>query len=562
LLDIGIHSGDLVKRLLQSSFAVVMVSALVSVLMSCAVSTPQGGTSGAGTSQTGDLDLVNRALAAMGGVDAMRALRSASIKGTVKHWEPEQSHIPGGEMRFAAESSFDMTLDFGNQRARTDWDKKFAYPAPRNFRYTEVVTPDAGFVLGIDSNGRNAQSLQMKPPAHTMSGVRLAASQRELRRSSPALLLEMRGNPSRVQRMSNVAVGNMSYPALSYNAGTYTFIVMFDSQSGLPARVRTLDFDNIWGDVNFDLVLADWQPLGNVRVAASQRYELNGRTVADIRLTQLTANPTLNPAGLSIPDNLRATAARPAVANVPYQWVIRRQFIGTYLDSDNTSYDTLANSGGLRLNELAPGVQHVVGGSHNALVVDMRDYLIVFDAPVSDWQSNWTIGAAQARYGAKQVRYLVLTHHHMDHAGGLRRYLAQGATLVVGRGTTAHYRRVLAAPATRNPDLAPYDFSKVNIIEVADKYVMNDGRREVSAHYTENPHVEGMLIGYVADARIGFVVDIWSPGAAPLPNQISSPLAAVVNATRRAGISPLRYAGGHGSTGEYAPLAGLAAQKP
>ncbi len=547
------------KRLLHVSFVV----ALVSVLGSCAVSTPGSDTAGGkgGAQQSADIELVNRALTSLGGVEAVRALRSASLKGTVKHWEPEQSHVPGGEMRFAAESSFDLTLDFANQRARTDWEKKFAYPAPRMFKYTEVVTPEAGYVIGIDSNGRNAQSLQMKPPAHTMSGVRLTASQRELRRMSPALLLEMRGNPSRVQRVANITAGNVSYPALSYNAGLYTFIVMFDAQTGLPARVRTLDFDNMWGDVNFDLVLSDWKPLGDVRIAASQRYELNGRTVADVRLTQVVANPALNPAGMAIPENMRVTAARPATANVPYQWVIRRQFIGTYLDSDNASYDTLAANAGLRLHELAPGVQHVVGGSHNALVVDMRDHLIVFDAPVSDWQSNWTIAAAQARYGAKQIRYLVLTHHHMDHAGGLRRYLAQGATLVVGRGTAAHYRRLLAAPATRNPDLAAYNFAKTEIIEVADRYVMNDGRREVSAHIAENPHVEGMLIGYVADARIGFVVDIWSPRAASLPNQITTPLAALVNATRRAGISPLRYAGGHGSTGEYAPLAGLAAPR-
>ena len=210
-------------------------------------------------------------------------------------------------------------------------------------------------------------------------------------------------------------------------------------------------------------------------------------------------------------------------------------------------------------------MNHVVGGSHNSLIVEMRDHLIAFDAPVNDWQSNWTIRTAQAKYGNKPVRYLVLTHHHMDHAGGLRAYLAQGATLVVGRGAAAHYRRVLAAPATRNPDLAPRDYAKVNIVEVSDKYAMSDGqpdgRREVSAHLTENPHVDAMLIGYVADARIGFVTDIWSPGAAPLPKEISTPLAAIVNAARRAGIQPLRFAGGHGSTSDYAPLAGLAGQK-
>ncbi len=504
-----------------------------------------------------ELDPVSRAVAAMGGVDALRALRSASIRGTAKHWEPEQSLVPGGEARFAAESSFELTLDFIGQRARTDWVKRFAYPAPRTFNYAELVTPEAGYVAGVDSNSRTVRSRAAHPPAHTMSGLRLAAAQRELRRSSPTLLLEMHNHPARVQRLPNVVVDTVTYPALSYNAGSYAFIVMFDPQSGLPARVRSLDYDSLLGNVNYDLVLSDWKALGGARVAASQRYELNGRLVAHIQLTQLTANPALNPAGMTVPESARAAAAKPAAGHVPYQWVIRRQFIGTYLDSDNPSHDTLGGKG-LRLHELAPGVQQVVGGTHNSLIVEMRDHLIVFDAPVSDGQSNWTLRAATTRFGAKPIRYLVLTHHHMDHAGGLRAYLSRRATLVVGRGAAEHYRRVLAAPATRNPDLAPVDLSQVRIIEVQDRYVMTDGKRQVSAHVVENPHADGMLIGYVADARIGFVTDIWSPGAAPLPRQITPPLEALVNAVRRAGISPLRFAGGHGSSAEYAPLAGLA----
>ena len=541
----------------------LLLLSLTLALVSCAGPSTTRSSSGSTVPLSRDQELVERALRALGGADALRGLRGASIKGTVKQWEPEQSHAPGGEARFAAEATFDTTHDFVNNVSRTDWVKKFAYPAPRTFTYTEVVTPDAGAVIGIDSNGRTRASLANKPPMHAMSGLRLATTQRELRRASPALLLEMHNNPGRVMRRGNVEIGGVTYPALSYSAGAHNFVVLFDPATGLPARVRTLDFDNIWGDVDFDLVLSDWQPIGTgggARLAMSQRYELNGRTVADMRITQVTPNPAINPAGMAIPANLRAAASRPAVGNIPYQWVIRRQFIGTYLDSEHPSFDAQVTQT-LRMQELAPGVQHIVGGSHNALVVEMRDHLIVFDAPVNDWQSNWTIRTAQARYANKPVRYLVLTHHHMDHAGGLRAYLAQGATLVVGRGATAHYRKVLASPATRNPDVAPRDYSKVNIIEVSDRYTMSDGKREVSAHLTENPHVEGMLIGYVADARLGFVTDIWSPGAAPLPDQINSPLAAVVNAARRAGIQPLRFAGGHGSTGDYAPLAGLAGHR-
>ena len=154
----------------------------------------------------------------------------------------------------------------------------------------------------------------------------------------------------------------------------------------------------------------------------------------------------------------------------------------------------------------------------------------------------------------------MLTHHHMDHSGGMRAILAQGATLVVGQGAAAHYRKVLAAPFTRNPDLSSRDLSRVQIVEVNGKHVKSDGKREVSAHVTDNPHVKAMLIGYVADARLGFVTDIWSPGRDPLPGKINSPLLAVYKATRQAGIQPLRFAGGHGSAGDYAPLAKLAGE--
>jgi glyoxylase-like metal-dependent hydrolase (beta-lactamase superfamily II) len=202
-------------------------------------------------------------------------------------------------------------------------------------------------------------------------------------------------------------------------------------------------------------------------------------------------------------------------------------------------------------------VQHVVGGTHNSLLVEMSDYLIAFDAPVTDWQSNWTLAAAKQKYPGKPIRYLVMTHHHMDHAGGIRGYVAQGAALVVGMGAADHYRRTLAASYTRNPDLQPRSLSGVTIIEVGDKHVFADGKREVSAHVLENPHAAAMLMGYVADARLAYVTDVYTPGP-PLPAKINPALAAVVNGVRKAGIQPLTFAGGHGSTAPYALLVALA----
>jgi glyoxylase-like metal-dependent hydrolase (beta-lactamase superfamily II) len=336
--------------------------------------------------------------------------------------------------------------------------------------------------------------------------------------------------------------------------------VAFDPKSGLPVRIRTLDYDNIWGDVTYDAVFSDWREFAGLHIPMNRKYELNGRVVQDVQLTDFQANPAIDPAKFSVPAELRADAAKPATGNVPYQWVIRRQFIGLYLDSDNTSFDSkVAQS--LRLNELAPGVFHVVGGSHNSLLVEMADHLVMVDAPVSDAQSLWVVNTARQRFPGKPIKWLVLTHHHMDHAGGMRGVLGEGAVLVVGQGAREHYRKVLAAPMTRNPDMKPMDFSAVQILEVPESHVMSDatGRQVIAYAMLDNPHAKGLLMAYVPSARLGFVTDVWSPGT-PMPDKPNAALISVVRTVTRAGIQPERFAGGHGSVAPYETLTKLTGQ--
>src|SRR3989441_275876 len=417
-------------------------------------------------------DLVNRAADGFGG-DTWASVKTVTIKGTVKQWEPEQSDVPGGEMRFANEASFEPALDRASRVGRTDLEKKFAYPAPRTYKFSEILTPDAGYVIGVDTTARNAQNLQMNPPAHAMSSLRLATAQREQGRGAiNSLVLAMRRNPDRVQAVPDIVVASRSYPAVAYE----NYIVAFDPQTGLPARVRTLDYDNVWGDVNYDLVYSDWRDVGGAgKIPFNRKYELNGRTVAEITYTDARVNQPIDSARLEIPAALRANAPKPATGSVPYQWV--------------------------------------------------------------------------------------LPHHHMDHTGGVRGLLAEGAILVVGQGAGAHFRRVLDAPATRNPDLRPRDFRGTPILEVPESHVMSDARgRQVIVYRIDNPHSKSYLIGYVPDAKLGYVTDLWSPGRDPLPAKITPPLASVVTGVKKHGIEPARFAGGHGSSADYMPLQKLAGE--
>ena len=131
---------------------------------------------------------------------------------------------------------------------------------------------------------------------------------------------------------------------------------------------------------------------------------------------------------------------------------------------------------------------------------------------------------------------------------------------MTGKGTAAHFKKVLAAPFTRNPDLASRDLSATPVIEVADRHVLSDGSREVQAYVIDaNPHAEGLMFGFVPHASLGFATDIWSPGAGQLPDKLNPALASLVAAVKKAGVTPAKFAGGHGSVADYAPLAALPA---
>ncbi len=505
--------------------------------------------------QSGPQDLMSRAVEALGGADKMSDVKTLWAKATVRQWEPEQSMVPGGEMRFACESTVEVVLDVGARAGRADWVRNFAYPFPRTYTFSEIVTPDAGYVAGIDALLRTKQSLESNPPAHTMSGLRLATVHREMRRSF--LLGEMVKNPDRISSAGDVTVGGGSYPAVEYRAPDQAFIVMFDRATGLPARVRTLDYDNIWGDVTYDLVFSDWltTPDGR-RVATTNKYELNGRTIMEVKIIDGKVNVPVPADRLTIPDPFKAGAPKPASGPVPYQWVIRRQFIGTYLDSDVPSYDTRATSG---LRARRAGARRSPHRRRHAPQPARRDARSPDRLRRSGERLALQLGA-QRREGevsgqAGEVSGpLAPPHGSRGRSPGVRR---AGATIVVGKGNGDHFRRVLAAPFTRNPDLAARDLSRTELVEVADKRVLTDGQREIHAYLMENPHANGFLLGYVPDARLGFIVDIWNPGAAPLPEKITPPLAALVAGVKKAGIQPLKFAGGHGSVADYAPLAAL-----
>jgi glyoxylase-like metal-dependent hydrolase (beta-lactamase superfamily II) len=487
---------------------------------------------------------------AMGG-EKLQQVTSIVTKGAMQQWDPGESYsVADLTMPNGGTSSFVKTWDQTKGFARIEWVRPGAGGGNRT--YTEIVMPDAGYVLGNDSNGApTKRTIGGDMPARTMSGIRLTATLRELERDH--IVFDMHDHPERVSDAPPQTIGGKTYPAVQFRADHGTFVVAFDPATKLPAVVGTRDFDQLMGDAYFDLTLSDWREVGGIKVPYRQIYTLNGLKIFDTTLTDVRVDAVFNsilPADtFAVPAALRGKAAPPApIAQAPYQWILRRLASGFFLDSDNLYTD---DGGVLSLTDVAPNVSMVTGSTHNTLIVATNTYLVAFDSPGDDVQSKIAIDLASKKYPGKPFRYLVLTHHHIDHSGGLRAYVAAGATLVVGKGDGEFFRKVLAAPQGLNVN-RPQGAVTPRVIEVSGKWSVNDGGREIDAFSLDNPHASGYLIPYVPDAKLGFVTDLWNPGP-PVMN-VNPNMVAVVRGVEKMGIKPERFVGGHGAVGNYADL--------
>jgi len=493
---------------------------------------------------------VGRAIEAMGGYK-LANIRAVTIKGLGRHFEPQQALRPDGDAIPSGASAFTTTIDLVNGKARTEWERDLTTPVARVYKYSEVVTPEAGYVNGIDSSGRTKQSRDSNPPQHTMSGQRLAVALRELQRSSPQMLIAMRADPHSLRMLPDEFAAGKRLTAVEYKTEVNRFVVLFDQASGLPARIRTIDTDQAWGDINFDLILSDWREISGAKFAFHQIYTSNERIVLHQTLSDVSLNPPLAKDLFDIPGAMRSGAQPPALHEVEYQWIFRRIMAGGLLDTNELGFDP--RMGGLRMEEIAPGIQQVVGGNPNNLVVEMKDYVVVFDAPNNETHTAATLAVVKAKYPNKPVKVLVLTHHHMDHANGARGFAVAGAKVIVGAGDGAYLRQMMTSPHNVRKDALAKKPRAVEVVEVADKMVLSDGKRAIELYRIANGHAEGMLIGYIPDVKLGYVTDLWAPGRDAEFGTARQ--RALIDAVDKAGIQPERFAGGHGAVASYPEFA-------
>src|SRR5439155_658584 len=80
---------------------------------------------------------------------------------------------------------------------------------------------------------------------------------------------------------------------------------------------------------------------------------------------------------------------------------------------------------GIRTEKIADGIWFLNMGAPQSVLVEFKDYLVVIEGGSGDDRTVATIAEAKRMFPAKPIKYLVNTHHHFDHSGGIRAYAAE-----------------------------------------------------------------------------------------------------------------------------------------
>jgi len=287
------------------------------------------------------------------------------------------------------------------------------------------------------------------------------------------------------------ALANKATAKKSGNATLVTFIALGKykvvgviSAENLVEKVETRLDNAVLGDMLVETTYGDYREFGGLKFPAKVAQKQGGHPVFDLTVTEAKANVALD---LSVPDTV--SQATPPSAQVTSE-------------------------------KLADGVWHLTGGTHHSVAVEFSDHVAVIEAPLNEDRSNAVIAEVKKLLPAKPIRYLINTHHHFDHSGGLRTYVAEGATIVTHQINKAFYETTFKSPHTLNPDRQWREKKKAKILAIGAKHVMSDSARTVELHLIQdNPHNTGIIMAWLPKEKLLVEVDVYSP----LPPNASPP---------------------------------------
>ncbi|HEV2863265.1 MAG TPA: MBL fold metallo-hydrolase [Pyrinomonadaceae bacterium] len=408
--------------------------------------------------------VLDAGIEALGGLDALRASQEVTLKVT-------------GTSR-ARNQSVDITTAY-DRTPLQEW--LYVDLANRRYIFEQRTEAPGGFVFG----GRNViegnQGFFVNSRDKTFAPINMANFNNIglIRRLPHLMLLALRDNgPATLRSLGEDTFDGRKHnviTAASTNGNQWT--LYFDAATNLLSKYELVVSDNLVGDTTREWVFNGYKTVGKVKVPSSRVTRQAGEVVEeatydDVQIgTKPDASAFAKPAGF---EELPQFTPAPT-----------------------------------RETKLAEGVYLFESGA-NSLVVEFADHVMVIEPYAGGRGPKPTINKIREMFPGKPVKYVVVTHFHDDHSGGLRSYIAEGASVVTTPANQKFFEKMASGHFTVAFDDQMTAKKKATFEFVRDgKRVFTDGKQTVEIYdIGPSPHAREMLIAYLPKEKLVFQGDL------------------------------------------------------
>lgn len=408
--------------------------------------------------------ILDRAVAAYGGLSELRAIENVTLR-----IEGETVHRNQSRRTFMSE--------------RTPYEASFIID-PKNTRYRQSQDGwyPGGFhwVNGFTINKSEGASWDMiRSTFGPIPNIPIANFRQRLRMIPHFIVLNAAERTSRLRFLGNTNFDGRPHSVVSYaNEDGLEISLYIDDKTGLLSKYETLGSDVFSGDVVNEFVFTGYRQENGKIVPTGRIDRRSGEMLNDFKMADVVFNATLTDENFKLPGGLKMLAPGPAAPQTPTKY------------TDN--------------------IYTVNAGGYNVLVVGFKDHVFLMEAPNGDATSRQAIAEVKKLFPGKPIKYIAVTHHHDDHAGGIRTYIAEGSTLLGLAGERTFFEKVTKSVFTIDPDSLTQNPRPMKWETIENgKRILTDGTTTVELHdIGSGPHTEQMLVAYFPTEKMVFQGDL------------------------------------------------------
>jgi glyoxylase-like metal-dependent hydrolase (beta-lactamase superfamily II) len=250
----------------------------------------------------------------------------------------------------------------------------------------------------------------------------------------------------------------------------------------LVEKVTYLSTNEVVGDYPIEIAYSDYADFGGIKFPRHITQTEDGFPTLDITVNDVRPNA---PVSIAVPANVQQATPQPLRVGV---------------------------------EKLADGVWYLSTPNARNWAVEFNDHVVVVEGIGSEARSLAAIEEIKKVIPNKPIRYVINTHAHYDHAGGLRTYVAQGATVITHELNKPFFEKVWARPRTIAPDLLAKSPRPATFETVSDRKVLTDGTRTIELYHMKGTsHNVANLLVYLPAQNLLFWGDGYNPPAGDDP---------------------------------------------